>query len=149
MAELDAEAHTTPPVGRGQQIIPRPPIWSLGPAAPWRAGTAPTLAQVLRVVPDASRPLLPAYGDSRHSAVLVLFAPGVTDPDVAVEAMLDPHRVLVDGADRLENLPQIRALRDAGYAGPYSFEPFAPEVHDHPDPQAALADSIGHIRATL
>ncbi|MFJ1293801.1 xylose isomerase, partial [Paracoccus yeei] len=74
---------------------------------------------------------------------------GVTDPDVAVEAMLDPHRVLVDGADRLENLPQIRALRDAGYAGPYSFEPFAPEVHDHPDPQAALADSIGHIRATL
>ena len=74
---------------------------------------------------------------------------GVTDLDVAVEAMLDPHRVLVDGADRLENLPQIRALRDAGYAGPYSFEPFAPEVHDHPDPQAALADSIGHIRATL
>jgi 8-oxo-dGTP pyrophosphatase MutT (NUDIX family) len=73
MADLDAEAHAPAvPVGRGQQIIPRPPIWSLGPAAPWRVGAAPTLAQVLRVVPDVTRPLLPAFGDSRHSAVLVL-----------------------------------------------------------------------------
>ena len=38
---------------------------------------------------------------------------GVVDPDVAVDAMLDPHRVLVDAADRLENVAQIR---DAGRA---------------------------------
>lgn len=83
MAELDADSHTTPaPVGRGQQIIPRPPIWSLGPAAPWRAGAAPTLVQVLRVVPDVSRPLLPAYGDSRHSAVLVLLTDVGEGPEV-------------------------------------------------------------------
>lgn len=74
---------------------------------------------------------------------------GVTDPGVAVEAMLDPHRVLVDGADRLENLAQIRALRAAGFDGPFSFEPFAPEVHAHPDPQAALDASMSHIRANL
>jgi peroxisomal coenzyme A diphosphatase NUDT7 len=83
MAELDAEANTTPaPVGRGQQIIPRPPIWSLGPVAPWRAGAAPTLTQVLRVVPDVSRALLPAYADSRHSAVLVLLTDVGEGPEV-------------------------------------------------------------------
>lgn len=74
---------------------------------------------------------------------------GVTDPGVAVDDMLDAHRVLVDGADRLENLPQIRALRDAGYDGPFSFEPFAAEVHDAADPEAALKDSIDHIRSGL
>ena len=36
---------------------------------------------------------------------------GVVDPDVAVDDMLDPHRVLVDDADRLENVPQIRDAR--------------------------------------
>ena len=39
---------------------------------------------------------------------------GVTDPDVAVEAMLDPHRVLVDGADRLENINGIFARMHRG-----------------------------------
>ena len=74
---------------------------------------------------------------------------GVNDPGVAVEDMLDPHRVLVDEGDRLENLAQIRALRVAGYDGPFSFEPFAPEVHALADPQAALAASIDHLRANL
>lgn len=72
---------------------------------------------------------------------------GVTDPHVAVDDMLDAHRVLVDGDDRLANLPQIKALREAGYDGPFSFEPFAAEVHDAADPEAALKDSIGHIQA--
>lgn len=74
---------------------------------------------------------------------------GVTDPDVAVDDMLDAHRVLVDGADRLENLPQIKALLDAGYDGPFSFEPFAPEVHDAADPEAALKSSMDHVRSGL
>ena len=74
---------------------------------------------------------------------------GVTDPDVAVGDMLDAHRVLVDGADRLENLPQIKALLDAGYDGPFSFEPFAVEVHEAADPEAALKHSMDHIRSAL
>jgi 2-keto-myo-inositol isomerase len=73
----------------------------------------------------------------------------VTDPDVAVDDMLDGHRVLVDGADRLENLSQIRALLDAGYDGPFSFEPFATEVHEAADPEAELKTSMDHIRSTL
>jgi len=74
---------------------------------------------------------------------------GVTDPEVTVDDMLDAHRVLVDDADRLENLPQIKALIAAGYTGPFSFEPFASEVHDAADPEAALKDSMDYIRANL
>lgn len=74
---------------------------------------------------------------------------GVTDPDIDVDAMLDAHRVLVDGGDRLENLPQIRALLAQGFDGPCSFEPFAAEVHALADPKAALRDSMAYVRAQL
>lgn len=74
---------------------------------------------------------------------------GVVDPEVGVEQMLDGHRVLVDGGDRLENLPQIRALLAAGFDGPFSFEPFAPEVHALADPKAALRASIDFIQTQL
>lgn len=74
---------------------------------------------------------------------------GVSDPDVAVDDMLDGHRVLVDDGDRLQNLPQIRALMAGGYDGAFSFEPFAPEVHDAADPEAALKTSMDHIRSAL
>jgi 8-oxo-dGTP pyrophosphatase MutT (NUDIX family) len=70
------------PVGRGQQIIPRPPVWSLGPAAPWAVGAEPTLASVLHVVPDVVRPLLPGFGDSRPSAVLVLLTDVGNGPEM-------------------------------------------------------------------
>lgn len=74
---------------------------------------------------------------------------GVVDPAVSVADMLDAHRVLVDGGDRLENLPQIRALLDAGYDGPFSFEPFATEVHEAADPKGALKTSMAFVSAQL
>lgn len=74
---------------------------------------------------------------------------GVTDPSVAVADMLDAHRVLVDADDRLGNVAQIRALLAAGYEGPFSFEPFATEVHDLDDPKSALQASIDWIRSQL
>jgi len=74
---------------------------------------------------------------------------GVTDPGLLVGGMLDAHRVLVDAQDRLENLEQIKALLAGGYAGPFSFEPFATEVHDLADPEAALAESIAFVTAGL
>ncbi|KAB0675508.1 TIM barrel protein [Aureimonas leprariae] len=72
---------------------------------------------------------------------------GVTTTDVDVPDMLDAHRVLVDADDRLENLSQIRSLAAAGYRGPFSFEPFATEVHDLADPEGALRDSMSFVRA--
>jgi 2-keto-myo-inositol isomerase len=74
---------------------------------------------------------------------------GVTDPDVSLADMLDGHRVLVDANDRLENIAQIKSLLGAGYTGAFSFEPFAPEVHDLADGQAALEASIAYIKNAL
>ena len=74
---------------------------------------------------------------------------GVTDEEVGVDDMRDPHRMLVDEKDRLDNIGQIRALQSAGYAGPLSFEPFSPAVHELDDPARALAKSIAFIRARL
>ena len=74
---------------------------------------------------------------------------GVTDPALAVDAMLDGHRVLVDGADRLGNVAQVRALLEGGYDGPFSFEPFAAEVHALDDIEAALRASMEHLRALV
>ena len=74
---------------------------------------------------------------------------GVTDAAVSVPDMRDPHRVLVDRDDRLGNIAQIRALLAGGYAGPFSFEPFAPAVHALASPGEAVAaeHAIHHRRA--
>ena len=74
---------------------------------------------------------------------------GVVDPAVGAERMRDPHRVLVDARDLIDNVGQVRALRAAGYAGPVSFEPFAPEVHGRPDIEAALRDSMAFVSGAL
>ena len=74
---------------------------------------------------------------------------GVGDPDVGISEMRDGHRVLVDATDRLDNVGQIQALMDAGYAGPCSFEPFSPAVQGLAKPESALRDSMGYITDAL
>jgi 2-keto-myo-inositol isomerase len=74
---------------------------------------------------------------------------GVSDPRVAVTDMVDTHRVLIDKTDRLENVAQIRALISAGYTGPFSFEPFAGEVHALPDPMTAAKESMDFVQKSL
>lgn len=74
---------------------------------------------------------------------------GVEDPAVRVEDMLDAHRVMVGKSDRIDNVGQIRALRAAGYSGPFSFEPFAADVHASGDPVAMIGASIAHIEGAL
>lgn len=76
----------------------------------------------------------------------IVHVSGVKAP-VYVADMRDPHRVLVDADDVLGNVAQIRALRAAGYAGPISFEPFAPEVHALADAAPALKASIEFIES--
>lgn len=72
---------------------------------------------------------------------------GVADPDVTVSEMRDPHRVLVDADDRLDNAGQIKTLRASGYAGPFSFEPFSPAVHQMSDVEAAVRESMAFLAA--
>jgi 2-keto-myo-inositol isomerase len=72
---------------------------------------------------------------------------GVVDPAILVDEMRDPHRGLVDAADRLGTIAQIRALRAGGYIGPVSFEAFAPAVQALADPGPALRASIDHVFA--
>ncbi|MBY5446090.1 TIM barrel protein [Rhizobium leguminosarum] len=74
---------------------------------------------------------------------------GVSDPSVSVGDMRDSHRVLVGDDDRLDNAGQIRALLQAGYQGPFSFEPFAAEVHADKDPAGALRASMDYLRARV
>jgi 2-keto-myo-inositol isomerase len=74
---------------------------------------------------------------------------GVSDPDVTIADMRDPHRVLVDENDRLDNVGQIKALREAGYIGPFSFEPFAPDVHALEKPAVALKASMDYLAPSV
>jgi 2-keto-myo-inositol isomerase len=74
---------------------------------------------------------------------------GVSDPAVTVPDMRDPHRVLVDARDRIDNVGQIRALLAAGYQGYFSSEPFAPSVHADNDPEAALRASMEFIDRSI
>ena len=66
----------------GRQIVPRPERWAPGPAAPWDAGAAPSLDDVLAAVPETDRPVLPSFPNARHSAVLVTLAEGADGPEV-------------------------------------------------------------------
>lgn len=74
---------------------------------------------------------------------------GVTDPDIAVGDMRDPHRVLVDANDRIGNLQQMRDLINQGYKGLFSFEPFAREVQELENPSKAISASMDTIKAGL
>ncbi|WP_105384956.1 TIM barrel protein [Neorhizobium alkalisoli] len=74
---------------------------------------------------------------------------GVVDQGVVIDDMLDAHRVLVDASDRLENIAQIRTLIAAGFEGPYSFEPFAEEVHALADVEPAVRESMAYIAGSV
>ena len=55
---------------------------------------------------------------------------GVVDRAQTAATMRDPHRVLVDASDMIDNAGQIKALSAGGYAGVFSFEPFSAAVHN-------------------
>jgi len=69
------------------------------------------------------------------------------DADLPSVQWRDPHRVLVDGSDKLLNLEQIKALLDRGYNGDFSFEPFSENVHQMniESLKSAIEESIIYI----
>jgi 2-keto-myo-inositol isomerase len=102
-----------------------------------------------RLVHDTFHHTLAGGGPLFPEHTGIVHISGVVDPAVAVADMTDAHRVLVTDADRLGNVAQLRALEAAGYAGPVSFEAFAPEVHALADPAAEIARSFEFIRSRL
>lgn len=102
-----------------------------------------------RLVHDTFHHHLAGGGTIYPAHTGIVHVSGVVARDVAVADMQDAHRVLVDGADRLGNIGQLRALIAAGYDGPVSFEPFASEVHALSDPVAALRISMDYVRSEL
>ena len=74
---------------------------------------------------------------------------GVVDPSLTPEEMRDEHRILVDTHDRLGNVTQIARLRASGYDGAFSYECFAPSVHQDPALEADLIDSLKFMQAGL
>lgn len=90
-------------------------------------------------------------GDTAFHANLtgLVHISGITDPIPKTQDMTDTHRVLVDAEDRLGNVIQLKALQSQGYAGPASFECFAPDIHAMTDPATALAKSIAFITSNL
>lgn len=74
---------------------------------------------------------------------------GVTDAALELSQMRDSHRLLVDAADRIDNIGQIEQLAAGGYHGLFSFEPFAPEVHENVDLAAALGESIAFVESRI
>jgi 2-keto-myo-inositol isomerase len=67
---------------------------------------------------------------------------GITRTDLAPNELTEPDRVLVETVDRVENVKQLRVLREAGYKGYISMEPFNPDV------QKSLG-LVGELRASL
>jgi 2-keto-myo-inositol isomerase len=104
---------------------------------------------VFRLVHDTFHHYLAAETEMFPELTGLVHISGVTDRTVASADIRDAHRVLVDGADIMDNAGQIRALRDAGCDAPLSFEPFAAEVHALADPEKALAESIAYLEAEV
>lgn len=102
-----------------------------------------------RLVHDTFHHTLAEEPELYCAATGLVHISGVSDPGASVADLRDPHRVLVDGRDRLNNIGQIQALTAGGYPGPFSFELFAEEVHALDDIEAALIESMGFIRSAL
>lgn len=108
-----------PPRRGGRQIIPRPPVWSPGPEAPWPAGARPRYDDVLAVVPAVDEPVLPAFPGARHSAVLVLVHDGEDGPELLLTRrswQLRSHRGEISfPGGRMDpgETPRDTALREA------------------------------------
>ena len=105
--------------------------------------------QTFRLVHDTFHHHLAGEPDLFADLTGLVHISGVDDPAVSVADMRDGHRVLVGAEDRLGNISQIKALLDAGYTGPLSFEPFSLAVHTVADPKAAVTESVAFVRENI
>ncbi|WP_068113486.1 TIM barrel protein [Tropicimonas marinistellae] len=106
-------------------------------------------AEQFRLVHDTFHHTLAGGGEFYPDRTGIVHISGVVDPTLGTGQMEDEHRVLVDAQDRLGNIAQLKALRDAGYAGPVSYECFSPDIHALPNPAEAIGASLDFIRTQL
>ena len=102
-----------------------------------------------KVVHDTFHHFLAGEADLFPQQTGMVHISGVTDTNIGASAMLDPHRVLVDEADRLGNIAQLSALLAGGYEGHFSFEPFAASVQNDPYLRSSLEASMHFINRHL
>lgn len=74
---------------------------------------------------------------------------GVVVPNLKDNELSDDLRGLVNADDTLGTIDQVAELLGAGYAGPISFEPFAPDVLARDNPGPDLAASFAFIESRL
>lgn len=74
---------------------------------------------------------------------------GITRSDLPPGELTEPDRVLIEATDRVENLKQLRTLKDAGYEGFVSMEPFNTQVQQSTDLQRQLRASFARVAAVI
>ncbi|CAK7192828.1 hypothetical protein COMNV_01037 [Commensalibacter sp. Nvir] len=79
----------------------------------------------------------------------IVHVSGVMDSSIALNHLLDAHRVLVYSADQLENIDQLKQFQIARYKGYVSYEPFAESVQNSGTIQRDLKESMNFIRNQL
>lgn len=105
--------------------------------------------EVFRVVHDTFHHFLAGETEIFPARTGLVHISGVEDRALPHDRIRDPNRVLVGPADIMDNVGQMAALLRGGYAGPFSFEPFSPAVHDLPDLATALRASMATVAAAV
>lgn len=101
----------------------------------------------LALVHDTFHHVLAGGGAFYPDHTGILHVSAVVASAVALAQLTDAHRGLPVAGDRLDSAGQIAALAAAGWDGPVSLEPFAPEVHALADPAPAIVNSLEHVMA--
>ena len=62
--------------------------------------------------------------------------------------MKDDHRELINNNDVLQNVEQIMNLKESGYNGVFSFEPFSKKIQNIDNPSNEVLKSINYLKNT-
>ena len=104
-------------------------------------------ADTFKLVHDTFHHFVAGETDMFPGRTGLVHTSGVTDKTQTAATMRDPHRVLVDAGDMIDNVGQIKKLSAGGYEGAFSFEPFATIVHQDANIACSLAASRDYLSA--
>jgi len=73
---------------------------------------------------------------------------GISDTKIKNKEMEDDHRELINNDDVLQNVEQIINLKESGYNGVFSFEPFSKKIQNLDNPSHKVLKSINYLKKT-